>query len=41
LDYTQFDVPGDGDMRLIVLTAAPGSVSERKLRALSPLTAYA
>jgi transcriptional regulator with XRE-family HTH domain len=41
LDYTQFDVPGDGDMRLIVLTAAPGSESERKLRQLSPLAAHA
>jgi hypothetical protein len=41
LDYTQFDVPGDGDMRLIVLTAAPGSESERKLRRLSPLAAHA
>ena len=36
LDYTQFDVPGDGDMRLIVLTAAPGSESERKLQLLCP-----
>ena len=36
LDYTQFDVPGDGDIRLIVLTAAPGSESERKLQLLCP-----
>jgi len=36
LDYTSFDVPGDGDIRLIVLTAAPGSESERKLRRLCP-----
>ena len=34
LDYTNFDLPGDGDMRMIVLTAAPGSESERKLRRL-------
>lgn len=36
LDYTSFGVPGDGDMRLVVLTAAPGSDSERKLRLLRP-----
>lgn len=36
LDYTNFDLPGDGDMRLIVLTAAPGSETERKLHMLSP-----
>jgi hypothetical protein len=36
LDYTQFDVPGDGDIRLIVLTAAPGSETERKLQLLCP-----
>jgi transcriptional regulator with XRE-family HTH domain len=36
LDYTSFDLPGDGDMRLIVLTAAPGSESERKLPLLCP-----
>ncbi|MGA9944787.1 MAG: helix-turn-helix transcriptional regulator [Candidatus Cybelea sp.] len=35
LDYTVFDIPGDGDMRMIVLTAAPGSESERKLELLS------
>jgi len=34
-------VPGDGDMRLIVLTAAPGSESERKLRQLSPHEVHA
>jgi transcriptional regulator with XRE-family HTH domain len=35
LDYTAFDLPGDGDMRMIVLTAAPGSESARKLKLLS------
>ena len=39
LDYTAFDVPGDGDVRMIVLTAAPGSVSERKLHELCPVSA--
>ena len=34
LDYTNFDLPGDADMRMIVLTAAPGSESEGKLRRL-------
>jgi hypothetical protein len=34
LDYTAFELPGDADMRMIVLTAAPGSESERKLREL-------
>ena len=36
LDYTAFDLPGDGDIRMVVLTAAPGSESERKLRLLTP-----
>ena len=35
LDYTAFDIPDGGDMRMIVLTAAPGSESERKLKLLS------
>lgn len=34
LDYTAFELPGDGDIRMIVLTAALGSESERKLRRL-------
>lgn len=34
LDYTAFALPGDGDMHLIVLTAAPGSESEGKLKKL-------
>jgi len=36
LDHTTFELPGDGDMRMVVLTAAPGSESERKLRLLVP-----
>jgi transcriptional regulator with XRE-family HTH domain len=36
LDYTAFEVPGDGDIRMVVLTAAPGSESERKLKLLTP-----
>ena len=36
LDYTAFELPGDDDIRMIVLTAAPGSESERKLRLLDP-----
>lgn len=36
LDYTAFEIPGDGDIRMVVLTAAPGSESERKLRSLTP-----
>jgi hypothetical protein len=36
LDYTAFELPGDGDIRMVVLTAAPGSESERKLRLLTP-----
>jgi transcriptional regulator with XRE-family HTH domain len=35
LDYTGFEIPGDGDMRLVVMTAEPGSESERKLQLLS------
>jgi hypothetical protein len=34
LDYTAFEIPGDGDIRMVVLTAAPGSESERKLHLL-------
>jgi transcriptional regulator with XRE-family HTH domain len=37
LDYTGFEIPGDGDMRMVVMTAEPGSESERKLRLLSEL----
>ena len=37
LDHTTFELPGDGDMCMVVLTAAPGSESERKLRELAPL----
>jgi hypothetical protein len=36
LDYTGFEIPGDGDMRIVVMTATPGSESERKLRLLAP-----
>ena len=36
LDYTGFELPGDGDMRMIVMTAKPGSESERKIRLLVP-----
>lgn len=35
LDYTGFELPGDGDMRMVVMTAAPGSETERKLRLLN------
>jgi transcriptional regulator with XRE-family HTH domain len=35
LDHTTFELPGDGDIRVVVLTAAPGSESERKLRLLT------
>ncbi|HZY98316.1 MAG TPA: helix-turn-helix transcriptional regulator [Candidatus Baltobacteraceae bacterium] len=34
LDYTAFELPGDGDICMVVLTAAPGSESEQKLRRL-------
>jgi hypothetical protein len=37
LDHTSFNLPGDGDARMIVLTAAPGSESERKLHLLCPV----
>ncbi len=36
LDYTSFDLPGDNDMRMNVLTAEPGSETERKLKLLTP-----
>jgi transcriptional regulator with XRE-family HTH domain len=36
LDHTTLELPGDGDIRMVVLTAAPGSESERKLRLLVP-----
>jgi hypothetical protein len=39
LDYTGFEIPGDGDMRMVVMTAEPGSESERKLRLLAPAAA--
>ncbi len=35
LDYTGFEIPGDGDMRMVVMTAEPGSESERKLGLLA------
>ena len=41
LDYTGFELPGDGDMRMVVMTAQPGSESERKLRLLAPASAGA
>jgi transcriptional regulator with XRE-family HTH domain len=31
LDHTTLEIPGDGDIRMIVLTAAPDSETERKL----------
>lgn len=39
LDYTAFALPGSGDMHMVVLTAAPGSESERKLQLLCPAAA--
>ena len=36
LDYTAFALPGDGDIHMVVLTAAPDSESERKLQLLCP-----
>jgi len=36
LDYTAFEIPGDGDMRMVVMTAEPGSETARKLRLLLP-----
>ena len=41
LDYTAFELPGDSDMRMVVMTAAPGSDTERKLRLLGPAAAAA
>lgn len=41
LDYTGFELPGDGDMRMVVMTAEPGSESERKLQLLSELGSMA
>ncbi len=37
LDHITFGLPGDGDMRMVVLTAAPGSETERKLQTLLPV----
>jgi hypothetical protein len=31
LDHTTLEIPGDGDIRMVALTAAPGSESARKL----------
>lgn len=39
LDHTTLELPGDADIRMVVLTAAPGSESERKLRLLVPASA--
>ena len=36
LDHTTLELPGDGDMRMVVLTAAPGSETEKKLHLLVP-----
>lgn len=35
LDHTTLELPGDGDINMVVLTAAPGSESERKLQRLT------
>jgi hypothetical protein len=35
LDHTSFNLPGDRDMRMMVLTAAPGSETETKLPLLT------
>ena len=35
LDTTTFELPGDGDIRMIVLTAAAGSETEQKLQRLT------
>ncbi|HEY1882420.1 MAG TPA: helix-turn-helix transcriptional regulator [Candidatus Cybelea sp.] len=35
LDHTTLELPGDGDIRMIVLTAAAGSDTEQKLKLLS------
>jgi transcriptional regulator with XRE-family HTH domain len=37
LDHTALEIPGDSDIRMVVLTAAPGSESKEKLRLLVPL----
>ncbi len=39
LDYTAFALPSDIDMHVIVLTAAPGSETEAKLKLLCPAVA--
>jgi transcriptional regulator with XRE-family HTH domain len=39
LDYTAFEIPGDGDMRMVVMTAQPDSETARKLRLLVPTRA--
>jgi hypothetical protein len=36
LDHTTFELPGDGDIKMVVLTAAAGSETEAKLRLLVP-----
>jgi transcriptional regulator with XRE-family HTH domain len=36
LDHTTLELPGDGDIKMVVLTAAPGSETEAKLRLLVP-----
>ncbi len=36
LDHTTLELPGDGDIKMVVLTAAPGSETESKLRLLAP-----
>ncbi|MFY9859591.1 MAG: helix-turn-helix transcriptional regulator [Candidatus Cybelea sp.] len=35
LDTTTFELPGDGDIRMVVLTAAAGSETEQKLKRLT------
>lgn len=35
LDHTTFELPGDGDIRMVVLTAAPGSETAQKLKLLT------
>jgi hypothetical protein len=35
LENTSFNLPGDCDMRMVVLTAAPGSETERKLQTIA------
>ena len=41
LDYTTFALAGDQDMTMVVLTAAPGSQTEQKLRQLVPVAVEA